>query len=66
MTCERSATSLTKFAATMRDPDPDGARKAASQAWHTMGIAVFFDGDCHGLDREFIHAVANRLYGKRG
>lgn len=58
-------TSLTKFAASMRDPDPDGARKAARQAWHEHGICVVFSGDCEKLDQMFIEAIANRLYGPR-
>lgn len=58
-------TSLTPYAASMREPDPDGARRAAHQAWHNHGIAVIMPGDCIGLDREFIQAVAVRLYGQR-
>ena len=58
-------TSLTPFAASMRDPDPDGARRAARQAWLDHGIVVIMPGDCTGLDREFVAAVANRIYGKR-
>lgn len=58
-------TSLTKFAASMRDPDPDGARKAADIAWREHGICVIFPDECHGLDREFVAAIANRLRGKR-
>ena len=60
-----SSTSLTKFANSMRDPDPDGARRVAKQLWLDRGIAVIFDGDCMGLDRQFIEAVANRLHGRR-
>ena len=58
-------TSLTSFAATMRDPDPNGAQRAARQLWLEKGIAVIFPGDCNGLDRQFIEAVANRLHGVR-
>ena len=60
-----AATSLTRFAGSMRGPDPDGARKAARQLWHDMRIAVIFPDDCKGLDRQFIEAVANRVHGRR-
>lgn len=60
-----ATTSLSRFAASMRDPDPDGARKAARQLWHERGIAVVFPDDCHGLDWQFIEAVANRVHGRR-
>ena len=58
-------TPLAQFAKSMNDADPDGARRAASQLWHQMGIAVFFPGDCNGLDRSFIEVSATRKYGKR-
>lgn len=61
----RGRTSLTPFAASMRDPDPDGARRAAKRAWLDHGIVVIMPGDCQGLDRQFIEAVANRLHGRR-
>lgn len=58
-------TSLTKYAASMRDPDPDGARAAARQLWLERGIATVFPGDCEKLDWMFVEAIANRLYGMR-
>lgn len=58
-------TSLTRFAPLMRDPDPQGHRRAAKALWHEMGIVVIMPGDCDRLDRDFVEAVANRLYGKR-
>jgi hypothetical protein len=58
-------TSLTNYAAFMREPDPEGRRRAAKEIWHENGIAVIFDGDCASIDWMLIEAVANRLYGKR-
>lgn len=62
---DRSATSLTKFANSMRDPDPDGARRAADQLWRDKQIAVIFPDECHGLDWDFVKAVANKFRGRR-
>jgi hypothetical protein len=59
-------TSLTRFAPSMRDPDPDGPAKAARQAWQEHGILTVLPGQVHGLDREFVTALGNRLWGKRG
>lgn len=56
---------LTRFAHLMRDPDPDGARKAARQLWHEKGICVVFPEDCYGLDRQFVEAIGNRIHGRR-
>lgn len=58
------ATSLTKFAASMRDPDPDGAQKVARQAWRERGILVIFPGQLNGMDREFARALGDRIWGK--
>lgn len=66
MTDQRSRTSLTRFAASMRDPDPDGARNAARTAWIDHGILVVMPGQLHGLGREFVTALGNRLWGNRG
>lgn len=59
-------TSLTAFAPSMRDPDPQGARIAARELWKRHGIVVIMPGDCTGLDRDLVEAVANRLHGRRG
>lgn len=47
------------------DADPAGARQAAHELWHAKGIAVIRPTDCQGLDRQFVEAVANRIYGRR-
>jgi hypothetical protein len=65
MTEPRSRTSLTAYAASMRDPDPEGARRLAGQAWRDSGIVVIFPGQLDKLDQMFVEAAANRLYGKR-
>jgi hypothetical protein len=62
---QRSRTSLTPFAASMRDPDPEGARRAARALWRDHGIIVIMPGDCQKLDAMFVEAIANRLYGDR-
>jgi hypothetical protein len=59
-------TSLTKFAAAMRDPDPEGAKRAARQLWHERGIVVIFEDDeIPGLARMTVEAVAIAKYGRR-
>lgn len=65
MSGSRYPSPLAPYVATMRDPDPEGARKAARELWHKFGIAVVHPDDCHGLDRQFIEAIANRVHGKR-
>jgi hypothetical protein len=63
-----STTSLTRFAGSMRDPDPDGARRFAAKVWHEHGIAVFLPesiGRMAWQDRELIGALAAKLYGER-
>lgn len=63
--CDRSRTSLTAYAASMREPDPEGPRRAARELWHAKGVVTVFPGDVSGLDREWIQAFANRVYGRR-
>lgn len=63
MTSPRS--SLAPYAASMRDPDPQGAQRAAKQLWHEKGIAVIFVDEIHGLERDMVMAIANKNYGKR-
>jgi hypothetical protein len=62
-------TSLTPYAANMRDPDPDGARKLAARKWHEQGIIVLLPESLARLDwqdRELVRAVAAKIYGPRG
>lgn len=65
MTRPRYGAPLAAFAPSMRDPDPDGPRKAADEAWQSHGILVVLPGETHGLDRDFVTALGNRLRGKR-
>lgn len=57
--------SLGRFAHQMRDPDPDGAQRAAKQLWLDKGIAVIFVDKINGLERDMVTAIANKNYGKR-
>ena len=66
---DRSRTSLTAHAASMRDPDPHGARRLAAKRWHENGDAVLMADDIERLewqDRELVRAVAAKIYGPRG
>lgn len=58
-------TSLTRFARSMRDPDPAGARRAAQQLYDDHGILVIFPEDCQRVDSMWIDAIGRRLYGAR-
>lgn len=63
-----SRTSLTKYAPLMREPDPNGARALAARKWHETGAVVIMPDQIARMpweDREFLNAVAARLYGKR-
>lgn len=66
MSDDRGRSTLTRFAPLMRDPDPQGPRRAAKALWHEKGIITVFPGDCEKLDMEYFQAVAERLYGRRG
>ncbi len=59
-------TSLTKFAGSMRDPDPAGARRAAQELYDSHGIVVIFPADVDRLDAMWIEAIGKRLYGRNG
>ncbi len=62
-------TSLTPYAATMRDPDPDGARKLAARQWHQDGTIVLLPDSIRRLntmDRDLVEAIAAKHYGPRG
>jgi len=60
-----SRTSLTPFAASMRDPDPNGAKRAAQELFDQHGIVVLFEHDLRAmgtLERHLIEAIASRIY----
>lgn len=59
-------TSLTRFAGSMRDPDPRGQRAAAQQLYDHHGIVVIFPSDVERLDAMWIEAIGKRLYGRNG
>ena len=63
---ERSRTSLTPYAAGMRDMDPDGWKFVGAKLWHEMGIAVIGPGQLNSsIDQVYVEQCAERLYGKR-
>lgn len=66
---DRSRTSLTPYAASMRDPDPQGAHRLAAEVWHRDGSIVIraeSKARLDRLDRDLLDAIAAKLYGKRG
>ena len=61
-------TSLTKYAASMRDPDPDGAHRLAARKWHEDGSIILLPESIARLDwqdRELVNAIAAKIYGPR-
>lgn len=63
-----SRTSLTKYAPTFRDVDPDAPHKMATVAWHQTGMVVITAESIARLpwqDRELVEGIAAKLYGKR-
>lgn len=58
------STSLSRYAKSWQDPDPKGPARAAREAWIEHGILVVMPEQVHGLDREFVRALGNRLWGK--
>lgn len=58
---------LAKHAPLMREPDDSHARRAAAEAWHRDGIALFRPEWFRGwADREQARLLAEKLWGKRG
>lgn len=61
-------TSLTPYAASMRDVDPDGARKFAEKVWREQGVILIGPEVLDGMgwtDRAQIEAVVEKHFGKR-
>lgn len=61
-------TSLTPYAAQMRDPDENRAHKLAARLWHDEGAIIIRAPSIARLDwqdRELLTALATKLYGKR-
>lgn len=61
-------TSLTPYARFMQEPDPQGAKKLAARQWHEIGAVVILPDSIERMDwedREFLRAVAAKLYGPR-
>lgn len=55
---------LSHFSRSWQDADPNGKYEAARQLWRGMGIAVIFPGQVHGMDRDWVEAFGNRVYGR--
>ena len=63
-----SRTSLTPYAAQMRDPDPQGAHHLAARKWHEDGTIILFRDSIERLDwpeRELVERITARIYGER-
>lgn len=63
-----SRTSLTPYARFMQEPDENGAKKMAARQWHQTGAVVILPDSIARMtweDRDFLNAIAARLYGPR-
>jgi hypothetical protein len=62
-------TSLSAFAESMRDPDPDGAWKLAQSLWNEAGIVVLVPSDVERkrgwLAAKQTRVLAENCFGKR-
>lgn len=61
-------TSLTPYARSMQDPDPNGARRMAARKWHEDGTIILLPDSIVRLDwqdRELVRGIAAKIYGKR-
>ena len=68
MSDEPGRTSLTPYAAYMRDPDPNGARRMAARKWHEDGTIILLPDSIERLswqERELVKALGAKLYGQR-
>lgn len=57
---------LAKHAGSMRDPDPEAARRAAAAAWHEHGIVLINRDWLGAWDWKQAEILAEKLHGKRG
>ena len=58
--------SLAPHAASMREPDPDAARRAAREAWHRSGIVLINpEWLPNWVDRKQLEGLAVRVHGRR-
>lgn len=69
MTDQRGRTSLTKFAASMRDPDPAASREACRAAFHDQDVlCVRLDDDTHRrigwANMQMLRNIGAIIYGK--
>ena len=59
--------SLARFAAAGREPQPDDGRRHAREAWHTHGLAMLRPEWLRNeMDRELLRTLAETAHGKRG
>lgn len=61
-------TSLTPYARFMQEPDETGAKRLAARQWHQTGAVVILPDSIARMnweDRDFLNALAARLYGAR-
>lgn len=64
----RIRTSLTPYAAGMREPDENGPRRMAARKWHEDGSIILLPDSVDRLpwqDRELVRGIAAKLYGQR-
>lgn len=59
---------IARMMAPTGDPDPNGAKRAASDLWHKHGGVAFTAQQLRemgGLDRQFLEAIASKHYGRK-
>lgn len=57
---------LAPYAAAMREPDPNAARRAAREAWHATGLVLINPEWLHGwTDRKQLELLAEKVHGPR-
>lgn len=57
---------LAPYAASMRDPDPAAARRAAREAYHREGIVLINPSWLsHWPDRKQLEILADKVHGRR-
>lgn len=57
---------LASYAASMRDPDPAAARRAARDAWHSTGLVLINpEWLSSWADRKQLEILADKVHGER-
>ena len=65
MPSPRYPSPLASYIASMRDPDPDGARKFSARVWHEHGVILVIPETLDPFNAATAKGLAEMLFGER-